>query len=608
MNNEDLLNYVRMKREKEMGLILTKSQEEFIKKIDMVYNSDEMIKSQIDLLLNTNSLRDAYSVLDGNIELPSDEKIEDNTWTNKDVVITAKATDTDGSVVSVKKPDASVVNTATTTYTVSQNGKYSFIATDNSGATVTKEINITWIDKVKPEGQSTGITQPTASNRYAVINFKATDDASGVAKIVLPDGKEVTSDTVAFNVTTPGTYTFKVVDVAGNEKSFDVPVTIVSDGLEVKFIDQVTNEEIATKQTKTGNIGDAYTTDVETVAGYELVKTPDNKNGNLTMDKITVTYEYRKNSNVTVRYIDSNSGLPIITDIVTKYKEGDTYTTEEKSFDGYKLVGKTNNTSGTVVRDDIGVTYQYKKISTGVDIKYIDQVTKEEIATPTHQSGLEKDAYTTSAKDVAGYELVLTPDNKDGEMTVEKITVTYEYRLVSKVTTKYIDVNSRTEIVTAVENNYKEGDAYTTEEKILEGYQLVGKSDNTSGTMQRENIEVTYEYKKISNGIEVVYVDQVTGNPIAASVVKTGLENQEYTTEAKTIDGYELVTIPSNATGKMTVGKITVKYEYRKLSDVVAKYIDVNYNTEITQEVKQTLKEGDLYTTEEKSFEGYKLT
>ena len=62
------------------------------------------------------------------------------TWTNKDVVITAKATDTDGSVVSIKKPDASVVNTATTTYTVSQNGKYSFTATDNSGATVTKEI------------------------------------------------------------------------------------------------------------------------------------------------------------------------------------------------------------------------------------------------------------------------------------------------------------------------------------------------------------------------------------------------------------------------------------------------------------------------------------
>ncbi|MBO5476834.1 MAG: MucBP domain-containing protein, partial [Clostridia bacterium] len=401
------------------------------------------------------------------------------TWTNTDVVISATATDTDGSVVSIKKPDASVVNIATTTYTVSQNGKYSFTAIDNSGAIVTKEIDITWIDKVKPEGESTGITQPTATNRYAVINFKATDDASGVAKIVLPDGKEVTSDTVTFNVTTPGTYTFKVIDVAGNEKEFEVPVTIVSDGLEVKFIDQVTNEEIATKQTKTGNIGDAYTTTAETVAGYELVKTPDNKDGNLTMDKITVTYEYRKNSNVTVKYIDENYNTNIIENIVTKYKEGDLYETEEKSFDGYKLTGKNVNTSGTVEREDIEVVYKYKKVSSGVDTKFIDQVTGGEIAEAEHKDGLEKDSYTTTPKTIEGYELVLTPDNAKGEMAVDLITVTYEYRKNSNVTVKYIDENYNTNIIEDIVTKYKEGDAYTTENKVFDGYRLTSKTTNT---------------------------------------------------------------------------------------------------------------------------------
>ncbi|MBO5478109.1 MAG: MucBP domain-containing protein, partial [Clostridia bacterium] len=212
-------------------------------------------------------------------------------WTNTDVVVTAKATDTDGTIVSILKPDNSTVNAATTTYTVAQNGTYTFTAKDNSGATVTKEIEITNIDKVKPEGQTTGITQPTETNRYATINFKATDDASGVAKIILPDGNEVTSDTTTYNVTTPGTYTFKVIDVAGNEREVPIPVTIVSDGLEVKFIDQVTKEEITLRQTRTGNIGDEYTTSPETVNGYELVLTPNNASGNLTMDKITVTYE-----------------------------------------------------------------------------------------------------------------------------------------------------------------------------------------------------------------------------------------------------------------------------------------------------------------------------
>ncbi|MBO5477124.1 MAG: hypothetical protein J6A15_05165, partial [Clostridia bacterium] len=182
------------------------------------------------------------------------------TWTNTDVVITANATDDDGTITSILKPDNSTASAATTTYTVSQNGTYSFTATDNSGATVTKEMEITWIDKVDPEGQTTGITQPTETNRYATINFKATDDASGVAKIILPDGSEVTTDTTTYNVTTPGTYTFKVIDVAGNEREVPIPVTIVSDGLEVKFIDQVTKEEITPKQTRTGNIGDEYTT------------------------------------------------------------------------------------------------------------------------------------------------------------------------------------------------------------------------------------------------------------------------------------------------------------------------------------------------------------
>ena len=381
----------------------------------------------------------------------------------------------------------------------------------------------------------------------------------------------------------------------------------ISEGVDIKYLDQATGLSIADTVHFGGLEKDEYTTTPKDIEDYQLVFTSDNANGELALDLITVVYEYRMLSDVTAKFIDENYGTEITDSIVETYKEGDPYSTKAKNFDGYQLTSTTENISGIVAREDIVVEYRYKKISEGVDTRFIDQVTGAEIATPVNQSGLEKDGYTTTPKEIAGYELVKTPDNKDGEMAVELITVTYEYRLVSTVTTKYIDVNSRTEIVTAVENNYKEGDTYTTEEKTFDGYQLVGKSDNTSGTMERENIEVVYEYKKVSEGIEVVFIDQVTGNPIAASVIKTGLENQEYTTEAKFVEGYELVTIPANASGRMTVGKITVKYEYRILSEIVAKYVDVNYNTKITEEVKQTLKEGDLYTTEEKTFDRYKL-
>ena len=221
-------------------------------------------------------------------------------WTNGNVTITATAADTDGHIVSIKRPDGTIENAASTTYEVEQNGTYEFIATDNSGATTTKTIEITNIDKVPPQG-TPSIEQPTSKRRTAKITLKATDNESGVAKIILPDGTEVTSTAAEYEVTVPDTYTFKVIDVAGNETVVDVPVTIVSDGLEVKYIDQVTKDEIADSTPITGNVVDDYTTSAKTIDGYTLVVTPQNKDGKLTIDKITVTYEYRKLSNVTVK-------------------------------------------------------------------------------------------------------------------------------------------------------------------------------------------------------------------------------------------------------------------------------------------------------------------
>ena len=529
-------------------------------------------------------------------------------WTNKDVTINAVGSDVDGKVISIKKPDGTTVNSDTTQYVVPVNGTYEFTATDNSGATVTESITITNIDKVKPQGSGT-VVQPTSQNRYATIKFNATDDASGVAKIVLPDNSEVTTSTTNYNVTKPGTYTFKIYDVAGNENIVNVNVTIVSDGLEVKYIDQVTKEEIATSVEKEGNIGDSYKTEEKEISGYELVNVIGNTTGTLTMDKITVTYEYRKLSDVTVKYVDENTGKEItgIDNIVTTYKEGDAYTTEKKSIEGYEYTKDSGNTEGEVGREDIEVVYYYKKIAGGVEVKYIDQVTREEIVTGQTLTGLEKDPYETEAKEVSGYELVLTPSNASGEMTVEKITVTYEYRKLSDVTTRYIDVNTGDDITREIIETYKQGDKYTTEEKGFEGYKMVSKSNNTQGIVEREDIEVVYYYKKISSGVEVRYIDQVTNEIIYPTENMTGLENDYYETQAKEIDGYELVVRPENAIGHMTVEKIVVTYGYRKLSDVTVKYIDSNTGKSIIDDIVTRYKEGDRYQTEEKILGGYEL-
>ena len=386
----------------------------------------------------------------------------------------------------------------------------------------------------------------------------------------------------------------------------------ISAGVEVKYIDQVTRDEVATGKTLYGLENDPYETEAKEITGYELVLTPSNASGEMTVEKITVTYEYRKLSDVTVKYIDENTGkeIPGVDRIVTTYKEGENYTTEKKEISGYQFTKDSGNTTGTVERENIDVVYYYKKTSAGVEVRYIDQVTGEPLYPPENITGLEKDPYTTQAKEIDGYELVVTPSNASGEMTVDKIIVTYEYRKLSDVTVKYIDENTGKEIpgVDRIVTTYKEGENYTTEKKEISGYQFTKDSGNTTGTVERENIDVVYYYKKTSAGVEVRYIDQVTGEPLYPPENITGLEKDPYTTQAKEIDGYELVVTPSNASGKMTVEKITVTYEYRKTANVIIKHIDGNTGETIIEDVVKKYKEGDHYIALGQEIPGYTIT
>ena len=410
------------------------------------------------------------------------------------------------------------------------------------------------------------------------------------------------------------TYTKDTGNVSGTVADKDIEVVYYykknSAGVVTKHIDTVTKKEIAKSTTQTGLENEEYTTSPVTIDGYVLEITPSNATGKFSTSEIVVTYEYRKQSNVIVKYVDENAGAEIADKVSTTYKQGESYTTEKKDISGYTYTKDTGNVSGIVADKDIEVVYYYKKTSAGVITKYIDQVTKEEIATSKSQTGLENDDYTTTAEVVNGYELVVTPDNAKGKMTPEQITVIYEYRKLSNVTVKYIDENTGVEIpgVDEIATTYKEGERYTTEKKEISGYTYTKDTNNTSGVVGRTNIEVVYYYKKTSAGVITKYIDQVTKEEIAASKSQTGLENDDYTTTAEVVNGYELVVTPDNAKGKMTPEQITVTYEYRKQSNVTVKYVDENTGKELLGQVTTTYKQGDPYTTEKKAIDGYTYT
>jgi len=376
-----------------------------------------------------------------------------------------------------------------------------------------------------------------------------------------------------------------------------------SGGVEVKYVDEVTNEEIEKKELKNGLQGDEYTTEKKEIEGYELVEIPENATGIMEEEKIIVTYKYRKLSKVIVKYIDINNNSEIEKEEV-EYKEGDNYTVEEKEINGYRIVEIPENINGIIGREDIEVIYGYKKIAGGVEVKYIDEVTNEEIGTTEVIEGLEKDRYETEEKEIEGYELTLTPTNKVGEMTEEKITVIYRYRKLSKVVVKYVDLNNGNEIE-KVDAEYKEGENYTTESKEINGYKLVEMPSNVNGIVGRKDIEVIYGYKKIAGGIIVKHIDEESGEKIKEEKI-SGLVGEKYSTNKLELEKYNYVEVVGNEEGELNEEVIEIIYYYEKKQAIV----EVVYEDENGKEIYKEILEGrvgEKYKVEIKDIENYRV-
>ena len=133
--------------------------------------------------------------------------------------------------------------------------------------------------------------------------------------------------------------------------------------------------------------------------------------------------------------------------------------------------------------------------------------------------------------------------------------------------------------------------------------------ENADGKMTKEDIIVTYYYKKIAGGVIINHIDIHTGKQLVNEEKLEGYVGDQYETEAKTIANYKLVEdkLPTNAKGEMIEGIINVTYYYESPGKVIVNYYDKDTNKKLTEEVRIDGFTGEKYKTEEKSFEYYKL-
>ena len=170
--------------------------------------------------------------------------------TNRDITLLIKAEDEGSGIKNITLPDGTEVTEKTTTYTIIENGTYTFKATDQVGNEVEGTVDIDNIDKIKPTlTLEPNTLEPT--NQDVIITARATDNESGIKEIILPDGEVVSDTTATFTVSENGSYTFLTRDNAGNETEEIIEITNINRSLPNKGIIKVIAKNVEGRVIKT---------------------------------------------------------------------------------------------------------------------------------------------------------------------------------------------------------------------------------------------------------------------------------------------------------------------------------------------------------------------
>ncbi|MTB64771.1 YSIRK-type signal peptide-containing protein [Streptococcus sp. zg-86] len=187
---------------------------------------------------------------------------------------------------------------------------------------------------------------------------------------------------------------------------------------------------------------------------YELVKVKegDKEIGKVVKGNTDVTYIYKlKEGDLEVNYVDE-AGNPVAPQENSKGKPNDPYTTTPKEIEGYEWVRvEGDDPSGSYINGKKKVTYVYKKKETptpgkptpppvveegvksvveegDLEVNYVDE-DGNPVAPQENSKGKPNDPYTTTPKEIEGYELVrVEGDDPSGSYINGKKKVTYVYK------------------------------------------------------------------------------------------------------------------------------------------------------------------------------------
>ncbi|EHT7837612.1 MucBP domain-containing protein [Listeria monocytogenes] len=328
--------------------------------------------------------------------------------------------------------------------------------------------------------------------------------------------------------------------------------------------------------------------------------------------QVTVNITALNGGPITVKHEDTK-GQELAPPVILNGKDGDPYTTTQKTFPGYTLVATPANQNGTFTMNPATVNYVYSANDYKLTSTFKDAQGQELKAPVVDTKDYHiQDNYTTTAATIPGYSLVSTPANQNGTFGAGNVTVNYVYKKDDyTLTSTYKDTNGqelKAPVVDATTYHYQ--DTYTTTAAVFPGYTLVATPTNATGTFGSSNITVHYVYQANGYQLTSTFKDQ-QGKTISPDDVdtKTYHVNDPYTTTAKTIPGYTLVTTPTNNQGNFGTSDITVDYVYKAEDYTLTSTYKDAQGKELKQPVVDSKKYHiqDNYSTSAATIPGYTL-
>ncbi|EAF5923874.1 hypothetical protein APD57_04295 [Listeria monocytogenes] len=328
--------------------------------------------------------------------------------------------------------------------------------------------------------------------------------------------------------------------------------------------------------------------------------------------QVTVNITALNGGPITVKHEDTK-GQELAPPVILNGKDGDPYTTTQKTFPGYTLVATPANQNGTFTLNPATVNYVYSANDYKLTSTFKDAQGQELKAPVVDTKDYHiQDNYTTTAATIPGYSLVSTPANQNGTFGAGNVTVNYVYKKDDyTLTSTYKDTNGqelKAPVVDATTYHYQ--DTYTTTAAVFPGYTLVATPTNATGTFGSSNITVHYVYQANGYQLTSTFKDQ-QGKTISPDDVdtKTYHVNDPYTTTAKTIPGYTLVTTPANDQGNFGTSDITVDYVYKAEDYTLTSTYKDAQGKELKQPVVDSKKYHiqDNYSTSAATIPGYTL-